>query len=121
MSDLSVRFVGPVKVFPCCHRLNICETFGLDLEDETPGRQVVRHPGKSLVKAIEMSMESGELEAAELVACERMVLAETKYHLNWELLAQCAEKAKGEKARALKEACENIEEEEDEHLYYSLN
>jgi hypothetical protein len=93
---------------------DLCETFGLDPEDETPGRQIVRHLGKSLVKAIEMSMESGEPEAAELVACERMVLTETKDHLNWELLSQCAEKA-----RALKEACENIEEEEDEHLYHS--
>jgi rubrerythrin len=98
---------------------DLCETFGLDPEDETPGRQVVRHLGKSLVKAIEMSMESDEPEAAELVACECVVLAETKDHLNWELLSQCAEKAKGEKARALKEACENIEEEEDEHLYHS--
>jgi rubrerythrin len=98
---------------------DLCETFGLDPEDETPGRQVVRHLGKSLVKAIKMSMESGEPEAAELFACERRVLAETKDHLNWELLSQCAEKAKGEKARALKEACENIEEEEDEHLYHS--
>ena len=98
---------------------DLCETFGLDPKDETPGRQVVRHLGKSLVKAIEMSMESGEPEAAELVACECVVLAETKDHLNWELLTQCAEKAKGEKARALKEACEDIKEEEDEHLYHS--
>jgi rubrerythrin len=98
---------------------DLCETFGLDPEEETPGRQVVRHLGASLVKAIEMSMESGEPEAAELVACECVVLAETKDHLNWELLSQCAEKAKGEKARKLKEACEEIEEEEDVHLYHS--
>ena len=97
----------------------LCKTFELDPEEETPGRQVVRHLGKSLVKAIEASMESGEPVAAEIVACECVVLAETKDHLNWELLAQCAEKAKGEKARALKEACEEIEEQEDEHLYHS--
>src|SRR5215470_4043897 len=78
--------------------LGLRETFGLDPEEETPGRQVVRHLGKSLVKAIVTSMESGEPQAAEIVACERMVLAETKDHLNWELLAQCAEKAEGEKA-----------------------
>jgi rubrerythrin len=71
---------------------DLCETFGLDPEDETPGRQVVR----------QMSMESGEPEAAKLVACKCVVLAETKDHLSWELLSQCAEKAKGEKARALK-------------------
>jgi rubrerythrin len=98
---------------------DLCETFGLDPKDETTGRQVVRHLGKSFVKAIEMSMESGEQEAAELVACECVVLAETKDHLNWEFLSQFAEKAKGEKARALKEASNNIEEEEDERLYHS--
>jgi len=97
--------------------MGLCETFGLDPEEETPGRQVVRRLGKSAVKAIETSTESGEPQEAEIVVCERMVLAETKDHLNWELLAQCAEKAKGEKARALKEACEEIEEQEDERLY----
>jgi methionine aminopeptidase len=43
---------------------DLCETFGLAPKEETPGRQVVRHLGASLVKAIEMSMESGEPEAA---------------------------------------------------------
>jgi hypothetical protein len=48
-----------------------------------------------------------------------VVLAGTKDHLNWELLAQCAEKAKGDEAKALKEACEEVEEQEDQHLYHS--
>jgi hypothetical protein len=34
-------------------------------------------------------------------------------------LRQCAEKVIVEKARALKEACEEIEEEEDERIYHS--
>jgi rubrerythrin len=97
----------------------LCEKFGLDPDEETPGRQVVRHLGESLVEAIEMAMESCQPEAAELVACECVVLAETKDHLNWELMAQCAEKAKGNEAKALKEACEEVEEQEDEHLYHS--
>ena len=29
-----------------------CQKFGLDLNSETPGRQVVRHIGQSLVKAM---------------------------------------------------------------------
>jgi hypothetical protein len=66
-----------------------------------------------------MAMESGNPEAAELVACECVVLAETKDHLNWELLSQCAKKAKGDEARALKDACDEVEEQEDEHLYHS--
>jgi rubrerythrin len=92
---------------------------GLDPEQVTPGRKVVRHTGESLVKAMEMALANDKPEAAELVACECVVLAETKDHLNWELMAQSAEKAKGEEAKALKEAIEEVEEQEDEHLYHS--
>ena len=48
-----------------------------------------------------------------------MALAETKDHLNWHLIAEAAKKASGEVARALKEAHEEVEDEEDEHLYHT--
>jgi len=92
---------------------------GLDPAKETPGRQVVRHIGKSLVKAMEMALEAGKLEAAQIVAAECVVEAETKDHLNWELIAQVAEKSKGEDRKALKDAIEQVEKEEDEHLYHT--
>jgi hypothetical protein len=99
--------------------LGLFDDLGLDPKQESPGRKVVRHLGESLVEAMQMALKSGKPEAAELVACECVVLAETKDHLNWELMAQCAEKAKGKEAQALKEACEEVEEQEDEHLYHS--
>ena len=95
------------------------EALGLDPETETPGRQVVRHLGQSLVKAMEMALEAGEPAAAQLVACECIVLAETKDHQNWELLGEAAKKLKGEEGKALKQAHEEVEEEEDEHLYHT--
>jgi rubrerythrin len=97
----------------------LAETFGLDPEQETPGRKIVRHIGESLVTAMEMALKGGKPEAAELVACECVVFAETKDHANWELISQYAEKAKGEEGRALKAAVEEVEEQEDEHLYHS--
>jgi rubrerythrin len=97
----------------------LLETMGLDLETETPGRKVVRHIGQSLVKAMEMALNSGEPEAAQVVAAECVVLAETKDHLNWELIGEVAKKLKGDEAKALKEAHEQIEKEEDEHLYHT--
>jgi hypothetical protein len=66
-----------------------------------------------------MALESGKPEAAQIVAAEYVVEAETKDHLNWELIAQVAEKTKGEDGKALKEAHEQVEEEEDEHLYHT--
>jgi len=95
------------------------DKLGLDPEQETLGRNVVRHIGESLVKAMQMAQKAGDPKAAEIVACECVSLAETKDHGNWELLAQCAEKLKGKEADALKEACEEGEDQEDEHLYHS--
>jgi len=104
------------------HELIVLETmeaFGLDPSTETPGRKVVRHIGESLVKAMELALEANRPDAAELVACECVVEAETKDHLNWELIHELASKVKGEEGKALKEAYEEVEEEEDEHLYHS--
>jgi hypothetical protein len=93
--------------------------FNLDPDADTPGRKIVRHIGESLVKAMEMALESGKPEAAQIVAAECVVEAETKDHLNWELIYQVAEKTEGEEGKSLKEAHEQVEEEEDEHLYHS--
>ncbi len=93
---------------------------GLDTETETPGRAVVRHIGQSLVKAMEMAQQAGEPKAAELVAAECVVHAETKDHLNWELIGELAKKEKGDAGKALKQAHEEVEEEEDEHLYHTV-
>lgn len=91
----------------------------IDPKTETPGRKVVRHIGESLVKAMEMALSSGPPEAAELVAGECVVLAETKDHLNWSLISMAAEKANKATAKVLEEACAEVEDEEDEHLYHS--
>jgi hypothetical protein len=96
----------------------LMEALDLDPESETPGRLVVRHIGQSLVKAMKLALEAGQ-PAAELVATECVVLAETKDHHNWELIGQAAEKAKGEVKQALAAAHEQVEDEEDEHLYHS--
>ena len=99
---------------------DVCTAMGLDPQRETPGRQVVRHIGESLVKAMEMALASGPPEAAELVAAECVVHAETKDHLNWELIGQAVEKLSGAQKKTLKEAYEEVEEQEDEHLYHSM-
>jgi rubrerythrin len=95
------------------------ETFGLDPETDTPGRLVVRHIGESLVGAIEMAMDAGNADAAQIVAAECIALAETKDHLNWELLGRLAKKLSGDEAKALQAAHDEVEDEEDEHLYHT--
>ena len=97
----------------------VCDAFGIDPEEETPGRAVVRGMGAALVDAMNKAQASGEPRAAELVACEAVVIAETKDHLNWELLGKCAAKLTGPRAKVLKEASAQVEDEEDEHLYHT--
>jgi hypothetical protein len=98
---------------------DLFEKLNLDPQTETPGRQVVRHIGQSLVKAMEMALTAGNPQAAQLVAAECVVEAETKDHLNWELLALVAEKMEGEESEIIQKAVDEVEEEEDEHLYHT--
>jgi hypothetical protein len=100
--------------------LGVFEKLGLSPTEETPGRQVVRHKGQSLVQAMEMALGEDNPQAAQLVAAECVVEAETKDHMNWELIGLLAEEMKGEDAKALKEAHDEVEEEEDEHLYHTM-
>ena len=95
------------------------EKLGLDPGTETPGRTIVRHIGHALVEAMERALAGGKPEAAQLVACECVVEAETKDHLNWELIHEVSTKLQGEERKALKEAYEQVEEQEDEHLYHT--
>jgi len=99
--------------------LNIFEELGLNPEEQTPGRKVVHHLGKSLVQAMEMALQAGDMDAAQIVAAECVVLAETKDHLNWELIGELGKKTKGSEGKALKEASDEVEDEEDEHLYHT--
>ncbi len=99
--------------------LEVFEKLGLNPETVTPGRNVVAHIGESLVAAMEMAKAQGSPAAAQLVAGECVVLAETKDHQNWELIGHLAEHGKGEETSALKSAFEAVEQEEDHHLYHT--
>ena len=97
----------------------VFEELGLDPKVETPGREVVRFKGQSLIKSMEMALAAGKPDAAQLVAAEAVVDAEIKDHANWELIGRIAEKSTGKMASVLKEAYEQVEEEEDHHLYHT--
>jgi rubrerythrin len=97
----------------------VCDSLGIDAGEMTPGCVIVQHNGKSLVIAMRMALAEGDPVAAELVACEAVLLAETKDHADWELLGECAKALEGDAASTLRAAYEQIEGEEDEHLYHT--
>jgi hypothetical protein len=105
------------------HERTLRETLklvGVDVAAETPGRQVVRHIGESLVEAMKLALQGGgPPEAAQLVAAECVVFAETKDHMNWELIGRLAQDSSGREAEALKKAYDRVEDQEDAHLYHS--
>jgi rubrerythrin len=99
--------------------LRVFEEVGLDPEQTSPGRDIVSHHGASLVTAIEMAMANAQPAAAELVAAECVVLAETKDHQNWELIGKVADQG-GPNAKVLKAAFDAVEQDEDHHLYHTM-
>jgi hypothetical protein len=97
----------------------VCQSLGLDPGERTPGCDVVQDTGKALVLAMKKALASGNTTAAELVACEAVVLAETKDHANWELIGECAKALNGDIGPVLSEAYAQVEDQEDEHLYHT--
>jgi hypothetical protein len=97
----------------------VCERLQLDPGEMTPGCQIVHDNGKALVVAMKSALATGDPSAAELVACDCVVLAEVKDHANWDLIGACAKEMAGEFTTVLQEAYDEVEDQEDEHLYHT--
>jgi hypothetical protein len=97
----------------------ICEAFAIDPLLSTPGTQIVKATGAALLQAIATAVAAGDPKAAQLVAAECVVLAETKDHMDWELIGELAGALTGEQRELVNQAYERIEDEEDEHLYHT--
>jgi ferritin-like metal-binding protein YciE len=98
--------------------LDVFEALELDPEATTPGRSIVREKGQCLVNAMRKALKDAP-EAAQVVAAECVVDAETKDHQNWHLLGELAKQIGGVPGRVLANAYEQVEDEEDEHLYHT--
>jgi hypothetical protein len=99
--------------------LQLFEELGLNPSKVTSGRRVVGHIAKSLVKAMQMAQAGGDPSAAELIAGECVVLAETKDHMNWELIGHVASHGSGPETKSLQAAYEAVEQEEHHHLFHT--
>jgi hypothetical protein len=99
--------------------MRIFKAAELDPATETPGRKVLRHKAKALVEAMDMALREGGPDAAQLVAAESVVEAETKDHQNWELLIRCAGVTSGDLASELQKAYDQVGEQEAHHLFHT--
>ena len=99
---------------------HVFEGLGLDPSTETVGRQIVREKAATLVQSMQTALSAGDPSAAQLVAAEAVVDAETKDHQNWELIGTLTEEITGDTQKFLKEAYDEVSEQEDEHLYHTM-
>ena len=96
----------------------LCESLRVDFMRDTAGRKAVRQIGSAILASIERAAAENDPTIAQLVACECVMLIETKDHLNWALIGARIRKTFDAPA-VLKLACEQMEGEEDEHLYHA--
>ncbi len=92
---------------------------GLDPDAELPARLLCRHKAEALIRAMHEALASGTPADAQLTAAECVVDAETKDHMNWSLLGTLAEKTGGDAGDAMRAAHDEVETDEDHHLYHT--
>jgi hypothetical protein len=92
---------------------------GLDPDRDIPARKPVRIIGEGLIAAMKAAKSGGTAAEAELAAAEAVVEAETKDHMNWHLVKELANSSQGALKQALTAALEQVESEEDHHLYHT--
>lgn len=97
----------------------VLKKLGVNPDTETPNRVLVRFFGESLVNTMVMASQSVKPAAAQIVAAECVVHAETKDHGNWQMIGLLIEKLQGSEKQILKKAYQEVEDEEDEHLYHT--
>jgi predicted metal-dependent hydrolase len=98
---------------------HVCAQLGIDPEQETPGREIVRATAEALIGNMDLALETADVNQAEIIAAEAITLAETKDHLNWQLIGIISDEAEGRMGEVLREAYDQVEDEEDEHLSHT--
>lgn len=92
---------------------------GLDPDEMTLGREIVRAKATALVEAVEAAKGGDDPRQAELVAAECVVEAEAKDLQNWELLEHLSEELEGELGEVVREAVDEAKEQEAEHFFHT--
>jgi hypothetical protein len=95
-------------------------TLGINpAREDYPSVVIVRKSSNALVNLMTTALNAGDLDAAQIVAAECIALAETKCHLNWELVGELGKKMKGPAGDAVRAAYDQVSEQENEHLFHT--
>lgn len=94
-------------------------TAGLDPDAEVAVRLPIRLIGETLVAAMGKAAAGGDPELAQITAAQCLTLAETADHSNWQMIGLVAKELDGDLGEALRAAHEEIEVQEDHHVYHT--
>ena len=86
------------------------DSLKLNRDEETPGRLVSRHLNESLIDAMDIARLTLRADAAEAVACECAMVAQSRENQSWDLLTQIGRADTS--AVAIRRACSQINEHE---------
>ena len=100
--------------------LEACAKLGIDPNRRAPSCDIVRATADSLVGNMDVALQSGDRALAQIVAAEAILQAKQKDHLNWQLIELAAKEAEGRLAKILKDARDEVEDQQDEHLFHSM-
>lgn len=117
LKDEWTKYLGQTQQHVVILR-GVFDELGLDPAVTTPGRQIVRDKAKCLLSAMQRALKDAP-QAAQLVAAECVVDAETKDHLNWQLLGSLGAHSSGKMKTVLTKAYAAVQEEEAEHLFHT--
>jgi ferritin-like metal-binding protein YciE len=88
----------------------------------SPPARATEKAGTMLLESTFLMTGSVDLMSQELVMLDAVLLAEAKDHANWSCLSTLVDKApEGEVRDALREACQVVEQQEDEHLRWATD
>jgi hypothetical protein len=89
----------------------VCDTLGIDPARRTEGCRMAAQLAEALERTLVSASKMADREEAQRVACDCLMLAETRHHASWSSIAHCAESHRGPEARVLKSAVEHVESE----------
>lgn len=93
------------------------ERLGVDPEAETSARLLVRQQAAALVRALEAAREKARDAEAERLAAECVLEWESRTKLGWDLLYELASETKGAEGDALRAACAEAPDQQDERVH----
>lgn len=100
--------------------LEACTKLGIDPNRRAPGCDIVRATADSLVRNMDLALQSGDRPLAQIVAAEAILQAKQKDHLNWQLIELAAKEAEGRLAKILEDAREEAEDLEGEQVFHTM-